>query len=126
MGHEDYGFGALFNGIFDCRQSAYDALVIGNDGGIFFIEGDIEVDLFSSCQKGFSWSLDMVPTRIKTRLSLRSTSLIESLLARDMMSDICEWESIGENEFGKSIDHRGCRGRYLNGGGRGVTLLRLQ
>ena len=45
MGHEDYGFGALVDGIFDCGEGADDALVVGDFGVGFFVQGDIEVDL---------------------------------------------------------------------------------
>jgi hypothetical protein len=45
VGHEDDGFGAMFDGVFDCREGADDALVVGDFGVGCFIEGDVEVDL---------------------------------------------------------------------------------
>jgi len=35
----------MFGGIFDCGQGADDALVVGDFGVGFFVEGNVEVDL---------------------------------------------------------------------------------
>lgn len=43
MGHQDDGFGALFEGIFDGWEGADDALVVCDF--LVGVEGDVEVDL---------------------------------------------------------------------------------
>jgi len=43
MRHEDDGFGAMLGGVFDGREGADDALVIGYM--LVRVEGDVEVDL---------------------------------------------------------------------------------
>jgi hypothetical protein len=45
VGHEDDGFGAMFDGVFDSWEGTDDALVVGDFGVGRFIEGNVEVDL---------------------------------------------------------------------------------
>lgn len=89
MGHEDNSLGSVVNGIFDCWDGSGDALVVGDL--LIRIEGDVEVDLFvgayvsASSVAACSYPGDQL-TLIKTLLSLSSTSVIDSLLERDIVA----------------------------------------
>lgn len=85
MAHEHDGFGAVVARIFDGGESADNALVVGD---LVAVEGDVEVDLESELSDFeavmyLEWSAKR--TRMRTRLSFRSTSAMESLLERDML-----------------------------------------
>jgi hypothetical protein len=43
MGHEDHGFGAVVDGIFDCWDCACDSLRVGDF--LVAVEWDVEIDL---------------------------------------------------------------------------------
>lgn len=80
MGHQDNGLCAIIDGVFDCREGANNTLVI-RDGGA--VQGDVEVDLCSHLSEQPEPSLSpakvcesRVCTRTRTRLSLRSTSVM--------------------------------------------------
>jgi hypothetical protein len=52
VGHENDGFGAIVNGMFDCGKSTDNSLVVGDLGVGLLVEWYVEVDLFteiSSC-----------------------------------------------------------------------------
>ena len=75
--------------MFDSGERADDALVVGHFGAV---EGDIEVDLWEEeicCQSVFfsTGGKRNLLTRTRTRLPLRSTSVMESLFERDMVDD---------------------------------------
>jgi hypothetical protein len=54
MGHEDYGFGAMVDGVFDGGEGADDALVVCD---VFFgVEGNVEVDPY---QDAFAFEIDI-------------------------------------------------------------------
>lgn len=93
VGHENDGLGAIVQGILDRRQRARDPLVVGHF--LVLIERDVEVDLFgwrcprvNGCKFFLLNRLAMrrLLTRIRTRWPLRSTSVMASLLERDMVS----------------------------------------
>lgn len=90
MRHENDGFCAMLAGVLDGGKSANNALIIGY---FVAVERDVEVDLdkrllsleHSDCNSAGNW---IICTRIKTRLSLGSTSVIASLFERDIVEQI--------------------------------------
>ena len=91
MGHEDDCFSAMFNGVFDCWEGADDALVVCDFGVGLLVEWDIKVDLqvqvlsIVPCSSRARRVFELVArTRMRIRLSLRSQSVMASLLDRDM------------------------------------------
>jgi hypothetical protein len=83
----------MVNGIFDCWDGSSDTLVVCNF--LIAIERDVEVDLYIAKVSSvlILWRMQfrgvekqLLLTLIKTRLSLRSTSVIESLFERDMFA----------------------------------------
>ena len=87
VGHEDDGFSALVNGIFDSGQGSDDPLVVGDV--LFGVEGDVKVDLSIHVSIHMQLQSRRNHTRMRTRLSLRSTSVMDSLLDRDMADWFC-------------------------------------
>lgn len=87
VGHENDGLGAIVEGVLDGGEGTDDTLVVGDV--LVTVERDVEVDL------GDPVSNYPIPlhiygelckhTRIRTRLSLRSMSVMATLLLRDMM-----------------------------------------
>jgi len=91
VGHEDDGFGAILDRIFDRGQGADDALVVGDLGVGLLVEGNVEVDLVVHQYPGhesLKGRCGLAHTRINTLLPLRSTSVIGSLLERDIVAVI--------------------------------------
>ena len=78
----------MLAGILDCGKSADNALVVSYFGTV---KRDIEVDLDSDCLVlilRLGIAVEWINyTRIKTRLPLRSTSVIASLLERDIVGE---------------------------------------
>lgn len=106
----------MFDGVLDCWEGANNALVIGDFGVGLFVEGDVEVNL-QQCRRsvciflGISSSMNLPMgshTRMRTRLSFRSQSVIASLLERDMDRDLSSigllgnWGCNGWEMYGKS------------------------
>ena len=91
VGHEDDGLGAILDGVLDGGEGTDDTLVVGDV--LVGVEGDVEVDLASIVS--IDSSLDVISsgkrTRMRTRLSLRSTSVMATLLLRDMMNYGCQY-----------------------------------
>jgi hypothetical protein len=89
VGHEDNAFCAVVDGVFDGGDGADDALVVSDF--LVGVEGDVEVDLvvmvsiYSRDDCSDESYLRKLRTLIRTRLSLRSTSVIASLLERDIL-----------------------------------------
>lgn len=84
----------MVNGIFDCWDGSSDTLVVCNF--LIAIERDVEVDLYIAKVSSvlILWRMQfrgvgeqLLLTLIKTRLSLRSMSVIESLFERDMFAN---------------------------------------
>jgi len=86
MGHEDDGLGAILDGVLDGGEGTDDTLVVGDF--LVGVEGDVEVDLASIVSNDPSLRIlsGEKHTRMRTRLSLRSTSVMATLLLRDMMN----------------------------------------
>lgn len=94
MGHENNSFGAMLAGILDGGKGADDTLVIGDF--LVAVQRDIEVHLdigrlavgsghkYKLCSTTGRW----LHTRIRTRLPLRSTSVIASLSESDIFDKI--------------------------------------
>lgn len=82
--HQDDSLGAILNSVLDGGQSTNDALVVGDL--LVGIKGDVEVDLcyISLCPLSSQLYANR-RTRIRTRLPLRSTSVMASLLERDIL-----------------------------------------
>ena len=59
MRHEDDGFGAIVDGIFDGWQGADDALVVGNF--FIFVKGHVKVDLLCVMAVEFSFLRSRLP-----------------------------------------------------------------
>lgn len=83
MRHEHNGLGTVLNGILDGGEGTNNTLRVGNV--LVLVERDVEVNLFQI--SGYeSLALNWPElTRIKTRLPLRSTSVMGSLLERDIV-----------------------------------------
>jgi hypothetical protein len=95
VGHEHDGLGAVVEGILDGGDGADDALVVGDV--LVLVEGDVEVDLrplavvctmAGSLDGGVGGQRQL--TRIRTLLPLTSTSVMDSLLERDMFAGECD------------------------------------
>ena len=107
MGHKDDGLGTMFGGVLDGGEGTDDTLVVCDF--LVGVQWDVEVDLAGRCWsdthddalfiRGTSmgaWEGSrkreagmcqvFLLTRMRTRLPLRSTSLTDSLLERDMMT----------------------------------------
>jgi hypothetical protein len=92
MRHQDNSFGAVVNGIFDGWYCSRNTLVVGDV--LIGVERYVEINLTvpeNGLVGGFrleEWlgKFDSGLTRIKTRLSFKSTSVIESLLERDIVA----------------------------------------
>ena len=84
MGHEDDGFGAMVNSVFDGRNSTDDALIVGDL--LLGVLRDVEVDLKGLVGSDTECSDEL--TLMRTLLSLRSTSVIESLFERDIVAQV--------------------------------------
>lgn len=96
VGHENDGLCAMVDGVPDGGDGADDALGVGD---LVAVKGDVEVDLRGTQVRIYagrgvgSRHHMLVHTRMRTRLPLRSTSSIESLLARDMLMAVRgNWE----------------------------------
>jgi hypothetical protein len=85
MGHKDDGFGTVVDSIFDGREGSGDSLVVCDI--LVRVKWNVEVDLEHSQLRKEGVSMQG-PTRIKTRLSLRSQSVMESLFDRDILGRI--------------------------------------
>jgi hypothetical protein len=89
VGHQDDGFGAILDSVLDGGEGAGDTLVVGNLGVGLLVEGNVEVDLKSLLSVLCTYRVEVFGyrhTRMRTRLPLRSTSVMESLLERDMIA----------------------------------------
>jgi hypothetical protein len=91
VGHQDDGFGAILDSVLDGGEGAGDTLVVGDLGVGLLVEGNVEVDLKSllSVLCTYMYRVEVFGyrhTRMRTRLPLRSTSVMESLLERDMIA----------------------------------------
>lgn len=88
VGHQHDGLGAVVDSILDGGQSTDDTLGVGDLQVL--VEGDIEVDLLNGMPLEVGardeWSNQY--TRIRTRLSLRSTSVMLSLLESDILGSL--------------------------------------
>lgn len=88
----------MFAGVLDGWKGAHDSLVVCDL--IVRVQGDIEVDLSVLAEaSGILFSLGVIQahTLIKTLLPFRSTSVMASLLDKDMMYNVpksclaCNW-----------------------------------
>lgn len=83
MRHEDNSFSTMLAGIFDGGECADDSLVVGDF--LVGVKWNVEIHLgVSQLSKFLCRSVKEGCTLIRTRLPLRSTSVIASLLDNDM------------------------------------------
>ena len=94
MGHEGDGLGSMVDRVLDGWKSTDNTLVVGNF--LLRIKGDVEVYLCCGVKSILpvqSRQVSVVLTLMRTRLSLSSTSVMASLLERDILYS-CYWASI--------------------------------
>ena len=86
VGHEDNSLGAIVDGVLDGGNGTGNALVVGDV--LVGVERDVEVNLgYVRTRLELKLHAQEKHTRIKTRLPLRSTSEMESLLESDIVTE---------------------------------------